>query len=441
MTITEILPSLGHLLHERFDGACWPSAASADEHGDLIVGGLGLAGLAARYGTPCLVLDEAQVRARVREFRAALPGAELAYAGKALLCKGLVRWLAEEGASFDVCSAGELHLVRAAGVDGSRILVHGNGKTKEDLKAAVHCPGARIVLDSFDELDTLEGIAAPGQQVLVRVTPDVDAHTHRSIATGVRGAKFGFDLRSGEAAEAVDRVLRSANLELLGLHCHIGSQVCGVDSYEAAVRFMAGLLADIRERFGVCLPVLDIGGGFRVPYTEEESEFDLTGFADRVRIALHYECDRFQLPTPRLILEPGRSIVARAGVTVYRVLAVKGSTVIVDGGMSDNPRPALYGARYRMRLLGRRSLAATVPLTVAGRHCESGDVLGEAVPLPADTRAGDLLAVACTGAYHVPLQSNYNLIGRPPLVAVRDGAARVLLRREGDRDLMARDPG
>jgi diaminopimelate decarboxylase len=443
VTLAELLPSLGRSVPPALAEGVWPTGTRVAESGDLLVGGVPLTHLAARFGTPAGLLDEADVRGRARAIRAALPEAEVAFAGKSLPVRGVLRWLAEEGLSLDVCSAGELAAARSVGFPAERILFHGNVKTPEDLKAALAYRVGRIVIDSHDEIDQLAALAGHGQRVLLRVTPNVDAHTHKAVATGVDGQKFGFALDSGAASDAVAKVLGTPGLRLVGLHCHIGSQVRRVDAYETAVRRMVGLIGSVRERHGVTVDQLDIGGGFAVPYLAGEPEFDLTGFAHRVRVALRYECAARRLPVPALTVEPGRSLVATAGVTLYRLVTVKrdsGRTfVAVDGGMSDNPRPALYGARYTVRLIGRLPRVPAEPVTVVGRHCEAGDVLAENVPMAADIHAGDLLAVPGTGAYHYALSSNYNLVCRPPLVAVRDGETRLLVRRETEEDLLARD--
>ncbi|MEU5691966.1 diaminopimelate decarboxylase [Actinosynnema sp. NPDC020468] len=436
MTLAQLLPSTGIAAPPVLEEALWPVGTTATRD-DLVIGGVSVSRLAARFGTPCQVLDEATARSRTRAFRAALPAAEVVFAGKSLPCREVYRWMAEDGLSLDVCSAGELALARSVGFPAERILVHGNVKTPEDLKAAVAYGVGRVVLDSTDEIGHLESSARAGQQVLIRVTPGVDARTHPAVATGVEDQKFGFSLASGAALEAVRRVAASPSLRLVGLHCHLGSQIRHVAAYEEAVRRMVRLIASC----GVPIDQLDLGGGFAAPYLPGETPFDLGGFAHRVRVALNYECQAHHVPVPRLLIEPGRSIVANAGITLYRVAAVKHTAtrtfVAVDGGMSDNPRPALYGARYTVRLVGRTGPQA--PVTVVGRHCEAGDVLAENVPLPADVRSGDLLAIPATGAYHHALASNYNLVCRPPIVGVRHGEPRLLVRRETEEDLLRRD--
>jgi diaminopimelate decarboxylase len=438
MTLAELVPSLGVSIGDRVATRLWPRGTVAG-HGDLLVGGVALGAVAARFGTPAYLVDEREVRARCRWFREVLPEAEVVYAAKALSCRAVLRWVVEEGLSVDVCSAGELAVARTAGVPGERILLHGNAKTPDDLKAAVAYGVGRVVVDSLDEVEQVAAVAQAGQRVLVRVTPEVDAGAHRAVATGVAGQKFGFSFAGAEIA--VRRVLAHPNLRLAGLHCHIGSQVRKVAAFEVAARRMVGLMARLRDEHGVVVEQLDLGGGFAVPYLPEEDDFDLRGYAARVRRAVRFECQAHRLPVPELLVEPGRSVVANAGVTLYRVVVVKGSFVAVDGGMSDNARPSLYGARYTARLVGRSSAAPRRRVTVVGRHCEAGDVLAEDVLLPGDVRAGDVLAVPVTGAYHHSLASNYNQVCRPPLIGVRDGVATVLVRGETEDDLLRRDIG
>ncbi|GGM73481.1 diaminopimelate decarboxylase [Longimycelium tulufanense] len=444
MTLAELLPTMRSMVQARLESRVWPTGTTVDAHGDLRVGDLRVAELANRFGTPLQLLDTTDVRRRCRAYRAALPHAEVAYASKAFLCRAMARLVADEGLSLDVCSAGELAVARSVGFPAERILLHGNAKTPEDLKAALALHVGRIVIDSLDEIDQLGALVRDRQRVLVRVAPGVDGQTHASITTGTDDQKFGFPLSTGAAAEAVRRVLAEPSLGLVGLHGHIGSQIRKVASFEEATRRLIGLMARIRDEHGVELPELNIGGGHAVPQLPGDEEFDLAGFANRIEVAVHDECHRHGLRVPRLTIEPGRALVATAGVTVYRVTAVKNTTrrwVAVDGGMSDNPRPALYGAQYAVRLIGRPHTFPTQPATVVGRHCESGDVLAREVPLPHDLRAGDLLAVPCTGAYHHSLASNYNMVGRPPVLAVEGGVARLLVRRETEEDLLRRDVG
>lgn len=428
-------------------------AGSAVTAPDLAVSGVRLAEIAESYGTPVYVIDEADVRARCQAYRAALPQAEIAYAGKAFLSRAMINWVEQEGLALDVCSGGELALARHAGFPADRIILHGNAKTPREVQRALACGVGRIVVDSFYEITQLAATADPAypQKILIRVTPGVDAGAHPAVATGVEDQKFGFSLAGGGAADAVRQIMRRQQaqrpaLRLVGLHCHLGSQISAVEPFLLAVRKMVALTAWIRDEFDVVLPELNLGGGHAVPYHDGDPDFDLAAFARLVPQTLREACHSYELPIPRLTVEPGRAIVARAGVTVYRVLTMKqtasGQTLVaVDGGMSDNPRPALYGASYTARLIGRDSDADPEPMTVVGRYCEAGDVIARDVPLPSDLRPGDLLAVPCTGAYQHSMASTYNQVGRPPVIAVRDGVSRVLIRRETVEDLRSRDVG
>jgi diaminopimelate decarboxylase len=357
----------------------------------------------------------------------------------------MAQWVDQEGLSLDVCSAGELAVASSVNFPAERIIVHGNAKTPQDLQAAFRYGAGRIAVDSTSEIVRLAALAPARQRVLIRVTPGVDAHVHRAVTTGTDDQKFGFSLSSGAAAEAVQRVVSHPRLELAGLHCHLGSQITELSGYEVAARKLIGFMAAVRDRHGLALAELNLGGGHAVPYVPGDTGFDLADFADRVRQVVTTECARFRLPVPRLTVEPGRAIVNRAMITLYRVVTVKHAIgvrtfVAVDGGMSDNPRPELYGAKYPVYLV-RPSRARMETVTVVGRHCESGDVLATDVPLPADVRPGDLLAVPGTGAYNHSMASNYNLVGRPPVIAVGLGAPRLLVRREATSDLLARDIG
>jgi diaminopimelate decarboxylase len=429
----------------RMAADVWPCTALREPDGEISVGGLRLTELAAAYGTPAYIVDETDVRYRCRAYIAAFPGGEVAYAGKAFLCRAMAQWVAQEGLSLDVCSAGEVEVARSANFPAERIILHGNAKTPEDLQAAFTCGVGRIVVDSVSEISRLAALAPRHQRVLIRVTPGVDAFAHPAVATGVEDQKFGLSLSSGAAADAVQRVLAHPELDLVGLHCHLGSQLTDLMAYETAARKLIGLMAATRDHTGVVLAELNLGGGHAVPYVEGDEGFDLAGFADRARRLIAAECASFRLPVPRLTVEPGRAIVNRAMVTLYRILAIKRAIgartfVAVDGGMSDNPRPELYGARYSVHAV-RPSGAPMETVTVVGRHCEAGDVLAADVPLPADVRPGDLVAVPGTGAYNHSMASNYNMVGRPPVIAIRDGAARLLVRRETTSDLLARDIG
>lgn len=425
----------------------WPASTTEPRHGDLVVGGVSLGEVADRFGTPVYVLDEAEVRDRCRTYRDAFPDAEILYAAKAFLCRAMAHWVDEEGLGLDVCSAGELELAVTTGFPPERITLHGNAKSPRDLDTALRLGVGRIVIDSPSEIARLAAAVGPHghQKVMVRVVPGISAGGHQKIRTGTDDQKFGLSIADGYAQHAIARILDQPQLQLTGLHCHLGSQITSVKPYLAAVRRVVGLMARLHEQHGLLLPELDLGGGHGIAYRPGEPALDLTSLARKVRAELADACATSGLPVPRLIIEPGRAIVGPAGVVLYHVLSVKhtGSHtyVAVDGGMSDNPRPALYGVRYVPRLIGRHSSAAPAPVTVVGRHCEAGDVLAPDVELPADVRPGDVLAVPVAGAYHLSMASGYNLVGRPPVAAVRDGIARLLVRRESLEDIRSRDVG
>jgi len=425
------------------DPDVWPLTARLDDDGVLVVGGARADDLAREVGTPAYVLDEADVRARMRCWGAAFGADRVFYAGKAFLCTALARWVAEEGLGLDVCTGGELAVALRAGFPPERLLFHGNNKSERELARAVAAGVGRIVVDSFDEIGRLERLGEPAR-VLVRVTPGVEAHTHEFVATGQEDQKFGFSLASGAAAEAVRRVLAVPHLELVGLHAHIGSQIFDTAGFRLAAHRMVGLLAEIRDTHGRQLPELDLGGGLGIAYTSEDAPLQVEEVAERLRESVAKECAAVGLTEPRLLVEPGRALVGTSTVTLYEVGTVKDlpglrTYVSVDGGMSDNIRTALYDAHYTARLASRASAAAPHVVTLVGKHCESGDVVARDVPLPADLRPGDLLAVPASGAYHRSMASNYNHVPRPPVVAVRGGVARILVRRETEADLLALD--
>ncbi|MFD6025241.1 diaminopimelate decarboxylase [Streptomyces griseoluteus] len=430
------------------DLSVWPASTTERPlHGDLAVGGVSLAEIADRFVTPVYVLDEAEIRDRCRTYRDAFPDAEVLYAAKAFLCRAMAHWIDEEGLGLDVCSAGELELAVSTGFLPERITMHGNAKSPRDLATALRLGVGRIVIDSPSEIARLAAAVGPDghQKVMVRVVPGISAGAHEKIRTGTADQKFGLTIADGYAQHAIARILDQPQLELTGLHCHLGSQIISVKPYLAAVRRVVGLMARLHEQHGLVLPELDLGGGHGIAYRPGEQALDLTTLARRVRAELDDACAAAGLAVPRLIIEPGRAIAGPAGIALYRVLSVKrsGETVFVavDGGMSDNPRPALYGVRYAPRLIGRHSTVEPTPVTVVGRHCEAGDIVAADAPLPADVRPGDLLAVPVAGAYHLSMASGYNLVGRPPVVAVHDGRARLLVRRESLEDIRRRDVG
>ncbi|CAM5334156.1 diaminopimelate decarboxylase [Streptomyces avidinii] len=429
------------------DLSVWPASAHGLPHGGLAVGGVSLAEIADRFETPVYVLDEGEVRARCRSYRDAFPDADVLYAAKAFLSRAMVRWVDEEGLGLDVCSAGELELAVTAGFPPDRIALHGNVKSPRDIEAALRLGVGRIVIDSPSEIARLAAAVGTGgpQKVMVRVVPGIMAGGHEKIRTGADGQKFGLALSDGSAQHAIARILGRPELELTGLHCHIGSQITEVRPYLAAARRMVGLMARVRDAHGVVLPELDMGGGHGIAYRPGDPSLDVAALARRLRTELIESCAAAGLAVPRLAIEPGRAVAGPAGVALYRVLAVKRTGgrvfVAVDGGMSDNPRPALYGVRYAPRLVGRRSPTAPCVATVVGRHCEAGDILAADVELPGDVHPGDLLALPVAGAYQVSMASGYNMVGRPPVVAVDNGRARLLMRRETLADFHSRDIG
>jgi diaminopimelate decarboxylase len=443
MTLFELLPSLRHGLNPHLDRAIWPLSAYVDELGRLCVGGVTTTEIAAEFGTPTYVVDEADFRARIRCYRAALPGVELVYAGEALLSTAVAGWAAAEGAGLDVCSGGELATVLAGEVPPSQIILNGNAKTAGELDNAVAAGVGRIVIDTPNEIALLAGRVRRRQRVLIRVVPDIDAD---AVSTGVLDQKFGFALAGGEAARAIKRVLDQPWLDLVGLHCQLGSQLTDAGLYGEAIRQMMAVMAEVRNDHQVVLNELNLGGGHAVPYLSGDPELRLRELGAVIDDALGFACAKYKYPRPKIVIESGPPIAARAGMTLYRVIAVKrqvtGRTfVAVDGSMSDDPRASIGGSKYTVTLANRHVTTATTPVTIVGRHSEAEGELARDVGLAADIRPGDLLAVACTGAYQYSRGSSCNLEGRPPLVAVAGGHARELVRRETVTDLLARDRG
>jgi len=425
--------------------ALWPVTAAKDESGMLHVGGVPVERLAEEHGTPAYLLDEEDFRARCRSFKAAFAGADVFYAGKAFLCKAIVRIVQEEGLCLDVCTGGELAAALAAGMDPARIGFHGNNKSVSELSRALDAGVGHIIVDSFDEIARLSALAkqrAAKPAVILRVTVGVEAHTHEFIATAHEDQKFGFSLAGGEAFRAAAAILDGGVLELRGLHSHIGSQIFDTSGFEVSARRILALHKRIRDELGVELPELDLGGGFGIAYTSQDDPQPAAELAERMRKIVEDECGILGLNEPHLSVEPGRAIVGPAVFTLYEVGTVKPmdglrTYVSVDGGMSDNIRTSLYGAEYDVRLLSRTSEASPSLSRVVGKHCESGDIVVRDTWLPDDVTPGDLLGVAATGAYCYSMSSRYNLIGRPAVVAVRDGQARLILRRETVDDLLS----
>ncbi|GAC1385321.1 MAG: diaminopimelate decarboxylase [Marmoricola sp.] len=421
--------------------------------GVLEVGGVAVTELVASHGSPIYVLDEADFRQRARAFRDAFAGADVYYAGKAFLCTTVVRWIQEEGLCLDVCTGGELAVAERAGFPMERIGLHGNNKSLGELAQALEWGVGRIIVDSFDEIDRLIELTAElGQpaRVMLRVTAGVEAHTHEFVATAHEDQKFGFSISSGDAFEAASRVRAAEGIELLGLHSHIGSQIFDTAGFEVAARRVLALHARISDELGVTLPHLDLGGGFGIAYTTQDDPSDPAQLAIELTKIVTEECRSRDLPVPHLSIEPGRAIVGPAMCTVYEVGTVKQveldgglsrTYVSVDGGMSDNIRTALYDADYSATVASRTTAAEARLSRVVGKHCESGDIVVRDEFLPVDIQVGDLLAVPGTGAYCRSMASNYNHVLRPPVIAVNDGATRVVLRRETLDDLLATDVG
>jgi diaminopimelate decarboxylase len=442
-----VTATLGLTTATDLEHAVWPRTATRSAEGVLTIGGLDVRDLATEFGTPLFALDEDDFRARCRAWRAAFTDADVYYAGKAFLCTAVARWIAEEGLSLDVCTGGELAVALNAGFPTERLLFHGNNKSVPEIERAVGVGVGRFVVDSFDELARVAAVAERAgvrQRVYVRVTPGVEAHTHEYVQTGQEDQKFGFSLASGTAAEAVRRILALPSLELVGLHCHIGSHIFDVHGFKLAAHRMVGLLAAVRDEHGIELRELDLGGGQGIAYTAADDPMDVFEYAAGLRAIVERECAAVDLAVPRLAVEPGRAIAGPTTVTLYEVGTVKDlpglrTYVSVDGGMSDNIRTALYDARYTAVLASRRSAGEPRNVTLCGKHCESGDIVVHDVPLPDDLSPGDLVAVPASGAYHRSMASNYNHIPRPPVVAVKDGTARVVVRRETEDDLLRLD--
>ena len=422
-----------------------------NKEGHLTVGGMDTVALAKEFGTPAYLLDENVIRAQCRIYRDAAKryfgeDALPHYASKALCFTGVYRIAAEEGLGVDCVSGGELYTARRAGFPAERIYFHGNNKTDNDLEDALDMGVGTIVVDNRDELDALDRLAARRgkvQRILLRITPGIDPHTHKAISTGSVDSKFGSAIETGQAMEIVRAALLKKNVRLVGLHCHIGSQIFDVQPFADAADIMARFIADIRQKLGYEIDELNLGGGLGVPYTEYDRRID---YADAIRqigeIVTGY-CREHGIKLPKVILEPGRSLVAAAGVTLYTVGSVKEipgfkNYISVDGGMPDNPRYALYQSQYTALIANRANEPRDYRATIAGRCCESGDLIGENMEIQ-HAKRGDILAVLVTGAYNYSMASNYNRIPRPPVILIRDGKASVAVRRETYEDLCRND--
>ncbi len=414
-----------------------PDTATVDDHGRLSIGGCDVADLAERHGTPLFVYDEAHIRARCREAVSVL-GDGATYASKAFLCRAVARLVHEEGMRIDVATGGELQVVLAAGVPAERTVLHGNNKSLDELRLALTAGVGRIVVDSDDELDRIESLVASGlpvPRVLLRINPGIEVHTHEHVRTGNLDSKFGFPLPTGQADDALARARASAAVDLVGLHMHIGSQVFSVDNFLEGLRAVAPFVVDAD------LPELVVGGGLGVAYVEGEAAPTITEWVTAV-----VDGCRAAGITAEIGVEPGRAVVGAAAVTLYTVGTVKfipgvRTYVSVDGGMSDNPRPVLYGSGYETFLPRAATSRREMPIRLVGKHCESGDLLVREGRVPADLAVGDLIATPVTGAYGHSMGSNYNKVLRPAVVFVADGVDRLVVRRETVEDLLATDVG
>jgi len=438
----------------RLASNVWPRNIVRDEAGVTGIAGVALTDLAREYGTPLFVIDEDDFRARCKEIAAAFGGGQnVSYAAKAFLCSEIARWIDEEGLSLDVCTGGELAVALHADFPPQRITLHGNNKSVEELTAAVKAGVGHVVLDSMIEIESLDAIAGDAgvvQDVFVRLTVGVEAHTHEFISTAHEDQKFGLSVASGAAMAAVHRVFATDHLRLVGLHSHIGSQIFDVAGFELAAHRVIGLLRMIVDQFGVektaQISTVDLGGGLGISYLAPDDPPPVAELAAKLSVIVSNESAALGLPTPRLVVEPGRAIAGPGTITLYEVGTVKDvdvSTtaqrryVSVDGGMSDNIRTALYDAQYDARLVSRLSDAPATLARIVGKHCESGDIVVRDAWVPGDLQPGDLLGVAATGAYCYSLSSRYNMVGRPAVVAVRAGRARLILRRETVDDLLS----
>ena len=422
----------------------FPLTTEVNSRGHLVIGGCDSLELAAEFGTPLYVFDEASLRSKCAEFKAEFaeryPGTRVIYAAKAFINTALARLLKEEGLGLDVVSAGELHIARAAGFPLDRVYQHGNNKSPEELKLALEWRVGRIVVDNFGELKMLDEIA--GKQgvkpdILLRLSPGVDPHTHKYIATGVIDTKFGFPMLEGE--EAVSQAIGAPHLNLIGLHFHIGSLIHEVEPYELAIERVLQFAREMKTEHGFELKELDIGGGFAIQYTRNAPAPPVSVYARAVATRITERCRELELTLPQLIVEPGRAIVGQAGVALYTVGAIKDIPgirryVSVDGGMGDNIRPALYGAQYEAVVANKMTEKEAGEVAISGKFCESGDILIRDISLP-ELRIGDIIALPSCGAYCLPLASNYNASLRPAVVMVGEGRAHLIRRRETLSDL------
>jgi diaminopimelate decarboxylase len=423
--------------------------------GVLAIAGCSGEKLVKEFGSPLFVIDQADFFLRAKSWRQVLDtsfgGGQLYYAAKSFICVEIAKWLKELKLGLDVCSAGELAVALAADFPASDIEFHGNNKSEGEITTAIKAGVGTIVIDSFDELTRVAEIAKSlnkTQKVYLRLTPGVDAHTHEFISTAHEDVKFGFSIASGAANEAIEKCMEQSSLNLAGIHCHIGSQIFEVEGFKIAAQRLVAVLAAFRDKYSKELAELNIGGGYGIAYTKDESGISPDVVIPAIASVIKDECAKAKLAVPRISIEPGRAIVGPTTTTLYLVGTTKsvkldnGSErryISVDGGMSENIRPALYGAVYSAFLANRSSTAELISSRVVGKHCETGDILISEINLPSDIKAGDLLAIPATGAYGRSMASNYNHISRPAVITVINGSARVILRRENEQDLLNLD--
>jgi len=424
---------------------------------ELSISGISATALAQEFATPAFIMDEADFRARAISWDDALKSAfgenagTVYYAAKAFLCTEVARWIKDIGIGIDVCTGGELAVALAGGVDPAKIELHGNNKSVAEINKAVAVGVGTIVIDSLFEIDRVAAAATQQgkvQKVLLRLTPGIEAHTHESIATAHEDVKFGFSIASGSAWRAIEAVRTHSSIELRGFHAHIGSQILDTDSFEISAERLIALLAKYRDAFGVELPELDLGGGYGIHYVPGDEELAPSVAMQAVASAVRTHCAVHSLNVPKISIEPGRAIVGPTMFTLYEVGTIKDVTlengdnrryISIDGGMSDNIRPSLYKADYTAVLANRTSTAPLLSTRLVGKHCETGDILIYSIELASDIAPGDLLAIPATGAYGRSMASNYNHVLRPPVIAVKNGKARVIVRRESEADLLGLD--
>ena len=428
----------------------FPLTKDIDNNGHLHVGGCDCVDLAKKFGTPLYVFDEVTIRSRCQEFKTEFTtrysNTSIIYASKAFLNQSLSVILKEEGLGLDVVSGGELSVAQSVGFPKETIYFHGNNKTADELKLALDWGIGRIVVDNSDELELLNSLARQRkfrQDILLRLTPGVDPHTHRHTTTGILDSKFGFPLATGQAETAVAEAMAASNLELVGLHFHLGSPIPDTSSYQTAINLVLNFAKEMKDKHDFHLAEFSPGGGFAVRYTIESQAPSIADYAEAITTKVTILTDEFGLTRPKLVIEPGRAIVAQAGVALYTVGSIKEipevrKYVCVDGGMGDNIRPALYEARYEVLVANKASNDETANVTIAGKYCESGDILARDVRL-ASVSAGDIIATPVSGAYSIPMSSNYNMVARPAIVMVKDGKARLIRKRENYKDLIRLD--